>query len=305
MNHVQTNAAPVKMSNSSEFGMSLPADNSGEKPEDNKTISNNKKALSEPAQGYLYAIGDIDPVFPSVDIEKEFNRVTVLSKSAAFDDQLLYDILSRKQYRYIAAEMRWVMKINKVNSYLIIPRGAAELDVLINSLKQEPGKATCQAVIGRRGKEELTKPGGDERLVIVDCDLLYNVAFDKFADSIADKIGADKVIVGGLFNQLLNREGSAGVKDEDRAVNYIALKYLDAYKITSEMLQSDSKSPIYSFVNVDTKSSRVQGTRKIVDVTFNYKERATGEIIWKTAKVDTTDLFPFLVKGFEDDHPRP
>lgn len=305
MNHVQTIASAAKPGNLPESGISmLDEKRSHEQGEDN-TIANNKNIVSESTQQYLYAIGEIDPVFPTVDIENEFHRVAVLSKCTASDDQLLYDILSKEQYRYIATEIRWVMKINNVKTYLINPLGEAELKELIESLKPEPGMATCQAVIGRLDKSDTIKPGGEERLVTVICDLLYNIAFDKFVDSIVKKTNVDKVVAGSLFKKLLNKTVNDGVNDENRAVNYIALKYLEAYKMTSEMLQSDSKASIYSFVDVETKNARVQGTRKIVDVTFNYQERGTDKIIWRTAKVDTTDLFPFLVKGFEDDHPRP
>lgn len=305
MNHVQTISVPAKQINYFEISISLQSEDCSVRTEENNMIANEKEVLSGSMQEYLYAIGKINPVFPSIGLEKEFHRVAVLSKSAVSEDHLLFDVLSKEQYHYIAAEMRWVMKINNVKTYLVQPSGIVELKELINTLRPELGMTTYQVIIGHLGVMEPVKPGGDEQLTTVACDLLYSVTFDEFVDSIVKKTAVDKAVVGSLFKQLLNKISNTGARDEDRAVNYIALKYSDVYKMTGELLQSSPTSPIYSFVDVVSKHARVQGMRKIVDVTFRYKERVTGKFICKTATVDTTGLFPFLLKEFRDDHPRP
>lgn len=312
MNNVQTIAIPAKQREYSASGISLESENSTLQLENDNIISNDEESLSGAVESYLYAVGQIVPVFPTKGLEREFKRVAGIAKSVAPDDLLLYDILSKEEYNYIAAEMRWVMKINNTETYLVTPIGNLELKDLIDTLKVTSGQTGYHVIIGTRGGMEAVKPGGDDRLTTVVCYLLYNFTFNEFVDNIISEItkkdpttSIDKQAVGSLFEQLLNKTDNAGSTDDDRAVNYIALRYLDVYKMASEMISSDAKSPKYSLVGIVPEPARVQGMRKIVDVVFRYQERGNAKIIWINVRIDTTGMFPFLVKELGDDHPRP
>jgi len=109
--------------------------------------------------------------------------------------------------------------------------------------------------------------------------------------------------VGGLFQTLLQKTDNAGAADEDRAINYVALRYLDIYKMAQKLV-TQNKPPL-SLDSVAGEPARVMGMRRIVDVVFQYQERGSEKITWKIVKVDTTGMFPFLQNEVETNQPRP
>jgi hypothetical protein len=82
----------------------------------------------------------------------------------------------------------------------------------------------------------------------------------------------------------------AGATDEHRALNYLAVRYPRIYEQTTEMFAGNS-----SLTAVETRPSRLSGTRKIIDVIFSYSNRQTDVIEKYFARVDVTEMWPFLV----------
>jgi hypothetical protein len=83
---------------------------------------------------------------------------------------------------------------------------------------------------------------------------------------------------------------NAGATDEVRALNYLSVRYDVIYKHTAEMHGRN-----YSLASIDVRTSRLSGTRKIVDVIFSYVHRNTDVFEKYFARVDVTGRFPFLV----------
>ena len=83
---------------------------------------------------------------------------------------------------------------------------------------------------------------------------------------------------------------NAGSTDEDRALNYLAVRYHAIYAKAAEMFQQD-----YFLTSVEVRSSRLSGVRKILNVIFSYTNRQTDVTEKWFVRVDATEEFPFLV----------
>jgi hypothetical protein len=101
-----------------------------------KTCNCENKDISMESMSFIYAIGKIEPRFPSQDIEKEFVQATARTDtSGQTDSQSMNSILSDKSNRYLARQLCWILKIEGIETYLLQPRNSADLDMLIESLR--------------------------------------------------------------------------------------------------------------------------------------------------------------------------
>ena len=72
---------------------------------------------------YVYALGRITPRFPSLAVEKEFAQATGRAETAGLTDrQALQSVLSQRSNRYLARQLCWVLEIEGLETYLLVPR---------------------------------------------------------------------------------------------------------------------------------------------------------------------------------------
>ena len=83
---------------------------------------------------------------------------------------------------------------------------------------------------------------------------------------------------------------NAGATDEDRALNYLAVRYPAIYATAADAFGRDA-----SLTAVTARTSRLSGTRRIVDVIFSFTNRSTDVTEKFFVRVDVTEEFPFLV----------
>ena len=101
---------------------------------------------------YLYAIGRIEPRFPRPSVEKEFVQATGRAETAGLTDrQAVQKVLSQRQNRYLARQLCWVMTIEGLETYILVPRDPADLDLLVEALRPTPSPMDLDCVIGVRG----------------------------------------------------------------------------------------------------------------------------------------------------------
>ncbi|MBF0276000.1 MAG: S8 family serine peptidase, partial [Nitrospinae bacterium] len=315
MNYVQTKTVTPQRIRAGIFPQedvtTLPQGSSGATTIPNTTPEVNEEPIgieettSYSTIGYIYAVGSLSAVFPNDGLMQEFNRIVSVTNTSGSGNKLLFTILSNDKYRYIAEEMQWVMEINNVKTYSVTPRGSAILDEMIESLKKEMGVTSYQVVIGPRSPMGAINTSGSEQLPTVICEQLYNFTLNEFVNNIVTETKVDQDVVAGLFQQMLQKTDNSGATDEDRAINYIALRYLNIYQMADGLANKENNNKPLSLDSIAGEPARAMGMRKIVDVVFEYKECGSDNIIWKIVKVDTTGLFPFLVKEVETNQPRP
>ena len=93
-----------------------------------------------------------------------------------------------------------------------------------------------------------------------------------------------------LFDRIQQMADNAGEADEHRALNYLAVRYPAIYAGAAEAHGRNC-----SLAAVEVLSSRLSGTRKIVDVVFSYRNRSTDVSEKYFVRVDVTEEFPFLI----------
>jgi hypothetical protein len=113
----------------------------------------------------------------------------------------------------------------------------------------------------------------------------------------ADTAGqTDRQVLQTIFadrenDRIMEVADNAGVTDEHRALNYLAVRYPAIYERTMQAHSAES-----SLAAVEVRPSRLGGsTRKIADVVFSYTHRRTDVTEKYFVRVDVTEELPFLV----------
>ena len=223
--------------------------------------------------GFIYALGQIEPRFPTLSIEKEFAQVIGGADAAGQTDrQALKSAISEPQNRYLARALCWVFSIEGLETYILLPRDPADLALLIESYRDEPRRDDLDLVIGMRSHIAPPEMCNGLTLPIVVFDQLY--AFERDAlinsipvpDSVSEKDATKfRSAAGGLFDELSQLADNAGSLDEHRALNYLTVRYPRIYTATTEQFDRN-----FSFTGVEVLRSDLSGVRVIVEVVFAY-----------------------------------
>lgn len=244
---------------------------------------------------YVYAIGRIEARFPRPSVEKEFAQATGRVETAGLTDrQAVQKLLSQRANRYLARQLCWVMTIEGLESYIVIPHDPADLDLLVECFRGTPSPMDLDCVIGLRGPIAPPEMCNGLTVPIVLFDQIYS--FDRASlikavpkpEKMTDKQftpAAEEV-----FDRIMQMADNAGATDEHRALNYCAVRYPAIYATTAEAFARNQ-----SLTAVDVQTSRLSITRKVVDVIFSYTDRSTDVTEKSFCRVDVTEEFPFLV----------
>ena len=101
---------------------------------------------------YVYAIGRVEARFPNLAAEKEFAQATGRTETAGkTDQQTFHAVLSKRENRYLARQLCWVLTIQGLDTYLLTPRDPADLDLLVEAIRPAPSPNDIDVVIGLRG----------------------------------------------------------------------------------------------------------------------------------------------------------
>src|SRR3989440_824636 len=100
---------------------------------------------------YIYALGRVRPRFPSLAVEKEFAQATGRAETTGLTDrQALQAVLSQRSNRYLARQLCWVLEIEGLETYLLVPRDPADFDLLVEALRPTPSPMDVDVVVGVR-----------------------------------------------------------------------------------------------------------------------------------------------------------
>jgi hypothetical protein len=251
------------------------------------------EAAAPPA--YVYAIGRIQPRFPTPGVEKELAQVVGRADTAGLTDlQAVHAVLSRRENRYLARRLCWVLNIEGVDTYLLQPRDPADLDLLVEALRAGPRPTDVDVVIGVRGPIAPPTMCNGLQAPIVGFEQLYSFDVDTLLKAIPRPKGVaeDKFAAAAeeVFYRLMQLADNAGSTDEHRALNYLSVRYPAIYATAA-----DAHARNAALAAVDVRPSPLSGIRKIVDVVFSFVNRATDVTEKFFVRVDVTEAFPFLV----------
>jgi hypothetical protein len=250
------------------------------------------------AYSYIYALGRVEPRFPSLAVEKEFAQATGRAETAGLTDrQALQSVLSERPNRYLARQLCWVLTIEGLETYILQPRDPADFDLLVEAVRPTPSPLDLDVVIGVRGP--IAPPGICNGLMVpvVAFDQIYSFDRDALIGAIprpatipAREEERFRAAAGELFDRIMQMADNAGATDEHRALNYLVVRYPAIYARAAEAYGQNR-----SLMAVEVRPSRLSGVRRIVDVIFSYTHRETDVTEKYFVRVDVTEEFPFLV----------
>lgn len=298
------------------------------------------QGLSMPPS-YVYAIGTIDARFPSLSLEKEAMQAEqreggqipppITDRQALFTLFTVYDAngpiqnpdpsgQTSIQYPravnpdtlYIARDMCWILTVENVDTYILQPRTAEELNKLIAGLSV-PIKipmVDVDVVIGFRGPIAPPELCNGLQLPIAIINQLYSFQLSELQAALQSCKPANmpdstfNTLTNQVFQIMMQLADNVGNLDEHRAVNYLTVRYNQIYIFTFEQYNSQ---PPKSLLRVDAKISPLSsnGARRIIDVIFTYRDNTTDIKTDYYATVDVTGLFPFLVEQLQPYYERP
>ena len=218
---------------------------------------------------FVYAIGRVEPRFPSLAIEKEFAQATGRKDTAGQTDlEVLRSLLMDRASRYLVREMCWVFTIEGLETYILKPRDPADFDLLIDAVRPAPGASDVDVVIGVRGPIASPETCNGLMVPIVAFDQLYSFDRDELLDEIprpedyAEEMF--RATAGEVFDRIGQVADNAGATDEHRALNYLVVRYPAVYARTAEAHAEES-----AMSGVEVRPLRLSGARTIVDVIFS------------------------------------
>jgi hypothetical protein len=244
---------------------------------------------------YVYTIGRVEARFPNLASEKEFAQATGRTETAGKTDQrTFHDVLSKRQNRYLVRQLCWVLSIQGLDTYLLLPRDPADIDLLVEAIRTDPSPNDIDVVIGMRGPIAPPTMCNGLMVPVVVFDQIYSFDRDTLIGAIpypqTTTPGEFRPAAEELFNRIMQMTDNAGATDEHRALNYLAMRYPAIYARAAEAFAHD-----FALTGVEVRPSLLSSTRKIVDVIFAYTNRNTDFTEKSYVRVDVTEEFPFLV----------
>ena len=251
-------------------------------------------AASMPAS-FVYALGRVEARFPTLAAEKEFAQATGRADTAGkTDQQTFYAVLSTRENRYLVRQLCWVLTIQGLDTYLLLPRDPADIDLLVEAIRRAPRPDDIDVVVGMRGPIAPPEMCNGLMIPIVAFDQIYSFDRDALIKAIPkpEKTTAAQFLPAAeeLFDRIMRLTDNAGATDEHRALNYLAMRYPAIYDKAAEEFGRD-----FSLTGVEVRPSPLSSTRNITDVIFAYTNRNTDFTEKFSVRVDVTEEFPFLV----------
>jgi len=247
------------------------------------------------APAYVYALGRVEPRFPSLALEKEFAQASGRADTAGLTDRrAVHAVLAQRANRYLARQLCYVLTIEGLETYLLRPGDPADLELLVEAVRPAPRATDVDVVIGLRGPIAPPKLCNGLMVPIVVFNQLY--AFD--SEALVRSIPRPRRVAAArfrptaeeLFMRIVQLADNTGMTDAHRALNYLVVRYPAIYATAAEAHARNC-----ALTAVEVLPSRLSGTRKVVDVIFSYTNRATDVAEKYFVRVDVTEEFPFLV----------
>jgi hypothetical protein len=227
-------------------------------------------------------------------VEKEFAQATGRANTKSLTDRAAsHAVLSEPANRYIVRQVCWILTIEGLETYILIPRDPAGYDQLLDAVRPQPSPLDLDVVVGIRGPIAPPEMCNGLMIPIVAFDQIYSFDRDALIKAIPRPEKSSKEFGAAaeeLFDRIMLATDNAGSTDEYRALNYLAVRYPAIYATAAEAFGRNA-----SLTAIDVQPSRLSSTRKVVDVIFSFTNRNTDVVEKFFTRVDVTEEFMFLV----------
>ncbi|KJU82907.1 subtilisin-like protein [Candidatus Magnetobacterium bavaricum] len=234
---------------------------------------------------FIFALGSVDVRFPNMGVEKEFHQIAAAQDvGGVTSKEVRYNVL--KANRHLAKEVCWVLQIEGIDTYILLPSDPFYLDMLVDCIHPLDSRAEMDidVVIGLKGPIAPPEMCSGLSLPIVAVNNIYQCDIQKFSDRATKD----------TIKKIMAMADNAGEMDAHRAVNYLAVRCDNMYALVSKKCGSD-KDGGYLLEGIDVKPSRLGAARKILNVIFAFYHKSDGYREKYYIRVDVNDKYPFTV----------
>lgn len=255
-----------------------------------------------PAARFVYAIGRVEPRFVDVAAEREYAQVVARYDTAgATERQTMQRVLAERENRYLARQVCWVFTVERLPTYVLVPRDPMDLELLVDALRPANHMTDLDVVVGLRGPLAPPEMCGGMVLPIVAFDQLYSFGRDDLISAIPMPDDLDdsdqerfRNSAEELLDLIMQMADNAGSTDEHRALNYLAVRYPAVYAAAAEAHRTEK-----NLSGVEVRPSRLAGAQSIVNVVFTFTHRRTDVRDSLFVRVNVSGEFPFLTSKLQ------
>jgi hypothetical protein len=182
--------------------------------------------------------------------------------------------------------------------FVIVPRDQHELLVLIEGFVSSTDSSII-VVIGRSTAGAQWAPDtGEPALPRFGVDQLIRFEKDEFVGRVPRSTDLPeeefKNSIRYIFSRILRRSNNAGISDDHRALNYIALRDPAIFEVST---RAAAKSLMLA--SIDARPQIFSDGRRTVTVRFNYRGPGNGLTERYSCRVDVTEQFPFILSPMQ------
>jgi PatG C-terminal len=254
-------------------------------------------------RSYIYAIGKVVHRFPDRSLEMELaqaiSRKPEGETKNLTDPEVVHQVLSDANNRYIARQICYVLTIGGLEAYILVPSDPLDVDKLAQTIRAVSSPNNIDVIIGRRGPIAPPDTCNGLLVPIVTVEKLYSFDRDDLIKAIPKRKGVSQdqyeKTASTVFDHLIQIADNTGATDEHRALNYLAVRYDEIYYRT-QLLQQEN----YSLTGVEVRSSPISNVRNLFDVIFTYENRGNRAIQKWFVTLDMTGIFPYLVNPLRE-----
>jgi hypothetical protein len=234
----------------------------------------------------------VDPRFPTVAVEKEaLGAMAEVGTVGLSNDAALQKVLGAPEYAYLVREMCFVLLVQKLETYILVPRNPQDYPMLVEAAKTE-----LSVVIGTLGP--VANPDVCNGLTLPY--LIFDVIYDSTPPTLIAKLplpkGADagkfRASATDIFNQIVSLVGN-GMEDQ-RALAYLLVKDPWLYQNLYNAFNEDAQ-----LASVELKAAPVNSTQNLVDVIVRTQNRRSGVQSSLYARVALAAKFPYVVTSWQ------
>ena len=252
-------------------------------------------AAASVVSSLVYAIGRIEPRFPSLSVEKELAQATGRAETVGLTDSAaLREVLSAPENRYLVRQLCWTFVVGGLETYVLAPQDPQDFDLLVASVRETPEPTDLDIVIGVRAGVAPPSMCNGMTLPIVAFHQIYSFDRASLLAAVPKPAGAKgasaSAAAGEVFDRILHVTGNTGASAAHRALNYLAVRFPGLYAQTAEAFANDQ-----ALTAVDVRPAALSSARDIVSVIITYTNRSTGVESKYFVRVDVTEAFPFAL----------
>jgi hypothetical protein len=243
---------------------------------------------------YVYAIGQLQPQYPNLSVEKEVAQAIGRGVTTDLTDrEALVAVLQDKRNRYLVRQLCWLLIARGLETYLLKPYDPADYDELVRAYAADPKGFVV--VVGYRGG---TANPQDCYGVILPILIFDNIYFGSKESLLKGLEAPEKVetarfaaAAGEMFDRIVDQIADDGSSDDSRAKLYLAMRSPDIYR---EAATATVKG--LSLRAIRTRPFALNRTSKNIEVIFDYVDRKTNSLEQYSTVINVDGMYPYLVR---------